>query len=520
MDIINIPALLAEGKLTDISEFDTTKAYIPIGIYKSSSLPKPQYPIYAIKVSDLIASSGISGSGTLNYLPKFTPNGTTLGDSQVYDNGTGVGIGTTAPDNLFHVEDLIRFGDNLANNTRIGYQAGYSLVPNVGATTGVRNVYLGNGAGYSNVSGIQNVAIGWQSGNSCTADQNTSVGCHSMRANVSGIQNVCIGNNAHENGITGNANIAIGVRALVDNTSDANIAIGLQAMEGNTTGSANVAIGGGGVFAANTIGTDVVALGYQAIRFGTAYETVSVGSRSLYNNNNKVRNTAVGMYTGYTNPGSYNVFLGFAAGFYETGDSKIMVDNQIRASEADARTKSILYGVMDGSVANQFLNVNGRLGTRAGTSTKVAEVGGVLFDHYDDVSISGVFDTDLYSDTIPANTLTVNGDKLLAEYTVVSGGDLETKILFGGTTIFAGILDIVNATGRINVTIIRVDATTVRCTTLISMDNGSAVLTDVQYISITKTLSNSQILKLVGNSPSATPGTAKMGFVEFLPAAV
>jgi len=37
----------------------------------------------------------VTGSGTLDYLSKWTPNGATLGNSQVYDNGTNVGIGTT-----------------------------------------------------------------------------------------------------------------------------------------------------------------------------------------------------------------------------------------------------------------------------------------------------------------------------------------------------------------------------------------------------------------------------------------
>ncbi len=40
--------------------------------------------------------SGVAGSGTTNYLPKWTA-GTTLGNSQVFDNGTNVGIGTTSP---------------------------------------------------------------------------------------------------------------------------------------------------------------------------------------------------------------------------------------------------------------------------------------------------------------------------------------------------------------------------------------------------------------------------------------
>lgn len=36
-------------------------------------------------------------SGTLNYVAKFTPNGTTAGNSLIFDNGSSVGIGTTAP---------------------------------------------------------------------------------------------------------------------------------------------------------------------------------------------------------------------------------------------------------------------------------------------------------------------------------------------------------------------------------------------------------------------------------------
>jgi hypothetical protein len=39
---------------------------------------------------------GISGSGTTNYIAKWTDS-TSLGNSIIYDNGTNVGIGTTAP---------------------------------------------------------------------------------------------------------------------------------------------------------------------------------------------------------------------------------------------------------------------------------------------------------------------------------------------------------------------------------------------------------------------------------------
>ncbi|MGE0635543.1 MAG: tail fiber domain-containing protein [Bacteroidia bacterium] len=49
-------------------------------------------------------SSGIiTGSGTLNYIPKWTPDGARFGNSLMYDNGTAVGIGTTSPIGKFHV---------------------------------------------------------------------------------------------------------------------------------------------------------------------------------------------------------------------------------------------------------------------------------------------------------------------------------------------------------------------------------------------------------------------------------
>ena len=44
---------------------------------------------------------GISGSGTTNYVPKFTGS-TSLGNSQIYDNGTNVGIGITSPTSRVH----------------------------------------------------------------------------------------------------------------------------------------------------------------------------------------------------------------------------------------------------------------------------------------------------------------------------------------------------------------------------------------------------------------------------------
>lgn len=42
-------------------------------------------------------TTNLSGSGTTNYLARWTPNGNTLGIGVTYDNGTNVGISTTTP---------------------------------------------------------------------------------------------------------------------------------------------------------------------------------------------------------------------------------------------------------------------------------------------------------------------------------------------------------------------------------------------------------------------------------------
>jgi hypothetical protein len=41
--------------------------------------------------------ASVGGSGTTNYVSKWTPSGTVLGDSQIFDNGTNIGIGDPSP---------------------------------------------------------------------------------------------------------------------------------------------------------------------------------------------------------------------------------------------------------------------------------------------------------------------------------------------------------------------------------------------------------------------------------------
>ncbi len=82
-------------------------------------------------------SNVVSGSGTVNYIPKWTPDGSTIGDSQLFDNGSSVGIGTSSPDAAY--KTTIINGNNevkLAGSS----QALYTRV-NAGSEDGIYSLH-------------------------------------------------------------------------------------------------------------------------------------------------------------------------------------------------------------------------------------------------------------------------------------------------------------------------------------------------------------------------------------------
>ena len=88
---------------------------------------------YAIQSFDLSSASaptcvvtggGLTGSGSTNYITKWTGSNS-LGNSQIYDNGTNVGIGTTGPGEKLQVVGNIKLGGTEGDikdvNAIIGY---------------------------------------------------------------------------------------------------------------------------------------------------------------------------------------------------------------------------------------------------------------------------------------------------------------------------------------------------------------------------------------------------------------
>lgn len=83
----------------------------------------------------------VSGNGTLNFVPKWTPDGTTLGNSLIFDNGTNVGINNITPSARL---DVVRTSAATAPATSIGV----SSVNQTGTTATANRYSVANPAGY------------------------------------------------------------------------------------------------------------------------------------------------------------------------------------------------------------------------------------------------------------------------------------------------------------------------------------------------------------------------------------
>lgn len=328
---------------------------------------------------DITNAVSASISGTINYVPKFT-SANVIGNSQIFDNGTNVGIGTISTpykltvngdikavagslyaDNIkavggsLYADNLIALngGTNIGQQLEMGSavastllfrsdrwrvyssQTGYEILSilktgNVGINTITSNskleVKAGGATSTDRVFAARNSAD--------TFDLFKILGDGSVFSNgpTGASYNTMYGESV---GLltTGVANTFFGYRAGFATTTGAgNIAIGWQAMLGNTTGALNTAIGYGALLV-GTNNTNTVAIGGYAFRTATGLGAgVAIGYLAAYSNTSGNANNAIGTQAGYSNTtGNNNVFIGdIAARYLADGTTSLTkTDNSI-----------------------------------------------------------------------------------------------------------------------------------------------------------------------------------------------
>lgn len=299
----------------------------------------------------------------------------------------------------------LRYNTSGSANTAIGRSA---LIAN---TTGSQNTGVGEFSLFKNTIGSINTAIGRGALNeNTTGDHNLAVGTSTLLLNTSGTHNVALGNYALRSNTTGKLNTALGHAALQNvsnNLSELvavgdsalfynggpssidgryNTAVGARALRSNTTGRGSVAIGykssyanetgifntaiGESSLANNISGSSNVAVGFSALLNSDSGENVAVGSNAMGKLTSGAKNVGIGRNADRSNQtGSFNtiigyqaggtainhsktgnVFVGYQAGYFETSDNKLYIDNSDSAAP-------LIYGDFDSNI----LRVNGEL---------------------------------------------------------------------------------------------------------------------------------------------------------------
>lgn len=85
-------------------------------------------------INNSVTSIGIGGSGTTNYVSKFTATGT-IGNSQIFDNATNVGIGTISPTSKLHILGIDSTASNFALNVENSTSASLLSIRDDGNTS-------------------------------------------------------------------------------------------------------------------------------------------------------------------------------------------------------------------------------------------------------------------------------------------------------------------------------------------------------------------------------------------------
>jgi hypothetical protein len=326
-----------------------------------SEAAQPAQPATAVSARMAAAAvvPSFGSTGSTNYIAKFTDTSGDVGNSVMYQNGSSIGINTTAALDVLDVAGSITAevdggptsgpALDLRNTPPTGFGIGSvnfftypgQTVPSaqwqakdIGGFTASQTLYTAGNLNQRNqpliprltvMGGTGNVGIGTTTpvaplevNGNAQVDGNLTLSGSLMTAGTPIIQaptglsnNFSAGLGALSATTTGQYDTAVGDFALLVNTSGAsNTAIGSSALVYNTTGNSNTAVGSSAL-SSNTTGNYNVASGSRALLSNTTGEgNTASGFVALESNTTGFYNTATGYYALFSNVGQNNTATG------------------------------------------------------------------------------------------------------------------------------------------------------------------------------------------------------------------
>ena len=262
-----------------------------------------------------LLSSGNAAGNT----PYWDGSQWVVNNSNLYNNGSNLGIGTITP-----TEKLDVVGNLKTSGT---FTAGTVTYPNTHNTT-AGQVLTTDALGVASWGTLTSIIPTFQYGtantlingssnpspNLTTGRDNTGYGTGVFNELTEGSYNSAFGTNALSKNTTGGFSTASGYYALSSNIGGgSNTASGYFALGSNTSGSYNTAIGNEALFS-NVSGSSNTAVGRYALKTNTVNDNTAFGFQALYANSTGLSNTANGSSTLVNNKtGNYNTASGSSA---------------------------------------------------------------------------------------------------------------------------------------------------------------------------------------------------------------
>ena len=226
-------------------------------------------------------------------------------------------------------------------STYMGYQSGHRH-------SGTRSTFFGYRAGKSSL-GSDNTAIGWKAGLLANESDQIFLGYNAGVQTRGGAVNSFIGAGAGGENGEGSSNVFVGFRSGRNNTSGSdNVFIGDESGLSNTTGSQNVIIGRRSWY--NGASTGNIFVGYdEASNTGTLTGNVIMGewiNSTQRSGIGGADNISIGSHSGSKNKGSFNVFLGYLAGYDNADQSRNMLVGAYAGRNNQSGSENTVLGAM------------------------------------------------------------------------------------------------------------------------------------------------------------------------------